>query len=192
MTKTEICNLALGYIATPPLVSFDTDTTTQAVLCRAFYEPLKKAMLESRNWAFAKKTWKAGLLSPAPISAKWTAAYLVPGDCLRAHRADDGSGLYLIEWERVGSKIYTDDNPTDLYVEGVDANTDEDEFSYSFTFALATALAVEICIPLTENATLWGSLVKLADMKTKEAAALDGSQGTSEKDNVAGSLSQRR
>jgi hypothetical protein len=179
MTSSEICNLALGYLGTARIGTLGVDTSPQGVLLNTFYTSVKKALLEERNWTFAKKTWTA-TAGTAPTHAVWTAKYPVPTDCIRVHRVDDGNGDYRIGWERIGADIYTDDNPTTLYVEGVDGATLEAVFSNAFIFALATALAVEVCIPLTENATLWGSLVQLAEVKLKVAAGSDGSQGKSE------------
>jgi hypothetical protein len=179
VTSSDICNLALGYLGTARIGTLGTDTSPQGVLCSAFYSTVKAALLEERNWTFAKKTW-AATAGTAPTHAVWIASYAVPTDCIRVHRVDDGNGDYRIKWERVGAAILTDDSPTTLYVEGVNGAVTEAEFSSAFIFALATTLAAELCIPLTENATLWASLVKLAEMKLKVAAGSDGSQGKSE------------
>jgi hypothetical protein len=190
MTSSEICNLALGYLGTARIGTLGSDTSPQGVLCNAFYTAVKSALLEERNWTFAKKTWTA-TPGTAPTHVVWVAAYAVPTGCLRVHRVDDGNGDYRIGWERVGANILTDDTPATLYIEGVDGSIAETTFSNAFIFALAARLAVELCIPLTENATLWGSLVKVAEMKLKEAAGADGSQGKSEKVR-SDSLSLRR
>jgi len=191
MTSQEICNVALGYLSTPKIGSLGVDTTPQGVLCNTFYAPKKKALLESRNWTFAKKVWPVTVWGAAD-HPKWAGSCAVPTDCLRVHRVDDGTGNYDIEFEKVGTKLNVSRKPTTLYVEGVDGACLEADFSFAFTFALATDLAQEMSIPLSENATLWASLVKVAEFKIKEAAGLDGSQGTSEKDNTQGNLSRRR
>lgn len=190
MTDVEICNLALGYLGTNPIVAL-ADATTEARLCTTFYGPVKKSLLAERNWTFAGRTWTA-TPAAAPTHATWTAAYAVPADCLRVHRIDDGEGRYDIEWERIGASILTDYEAATLYVEGIDGAVAEASFSDSFCFALAARLAAEICIPLTENATLWGSMHQLAEKKLKEAAGSDGSQGKSERVRAASSLKQRR
>jgi hypothetical protein len=194
LTSSAICNVALGYLATAPIGTLGTDTTPQGVLCSAFYVSVKQQLLESRNWTFAKKTWAVTTLA-TPVAGdhpKWAGSYTVPTDCIRVHRVDDGSGLYDIEWERVGSRLFVSRKPTTLYVEGMDSTTAEASFSSAFDLALAASLAREICIPLTENATLWASMVKVAEFRTREAAGLDGSQGTSEVDNRQGNLSRWR
>jgi hypothetical protein len=191
MTNSQICNLALGYLATPPIGDLGVDTTPQGVLCSAFYPVVKAALLEARNWTFAMKTWTATKDVAAPVSVKYDASYPVPSGCVRVNRCDDGNGDYRIGWERVGALILTDDTPAPLYVEGVDGAVAEANFSSAFNFALAAQLAVELCIPLTENATLWASLVKVAEMKLKEASGSDGRQGKSEQMR-SDSLAQRR
>jgi hypothetical protein len=189
--STGICNVALGYLSTAKIGDYTTDTTPQAVLCRTFYPVKKGALLESRNWTFAKKVW-ANTVWGAADHPRWAGSCVVPADCLRVHRVDDGSGRYDIEFEKVGTKLNVSRKPTTLYIEGVDGTCIEANFSFAFVFAIATEMAQEMCIPLTENATLWGALLKVAEVKVKEASGLDGSQGTSEKDNTTGSLSQRR
>lgn len=190
LTDVDICNLALGYLGTNPIVAL-ADATTEARLCNAFYGPVKLSLLEERNWTFAKHVWTANLLG-ALTNSKWVAEYLIPANCIRVHRVDDGSGAYDIEWERVGDRIYTDQAADPIYVEGVDDSVTENTFSSAFCFALAARLAAEICIPLTENTTLWQSMHQLAEKKLKEAAGSDGSQGKSEQVRSASSLKQRR
>jgi len=194
MTAIEICNLALGYLASSPITTF-ADGTTAAKLCSAFYRPTKKALLEGRNWTFAKRFWSVTPGTAPTDTVVWVGSYAVPATCLRVHRVDEGNGTYRIGWERVGANIYTDTAPATLYVEGIgateDDTTDEAGFSQAFCFALAAALAAEICIPLTENATLWAARAQLAEKKLKDAAGSDGSQGKSEQVR-SDSIKQRR
>jgi hypothetical protein len=191
MTSTQICNLALGYLATPAIGDITSDTTPQGVLCRTFYASVKAALLEDRNWTFAMKTWLITKEVAAPVSVKYDAAYIIPVACVRVHRCDDGKGDYRIGWERIGQQVLADDSPASLYVEGVDGTCDEANFSNSFVFTLAAQLAVELCIPLTENATLWASLVRISEAKLKSSSGSDGRQGKSEKTR-SDSLAQRR
>lgn len=179
LTDVDICNLALGYLGTNPISGLGDDAN-EARLCNAFYATVKAGLLEDRNWTFAKKTWTA-TAGTAPTNPRWASSYPVPADCLRVHRVDDGNGDYRIGWEREGAFILCDDTPAPLYVEGVDGAVLESTFSSAFCFALAARLAAELCIPLTENATLHQTMVQLAEMKLKEAAGSDGSQGKSER-----------
>jgi len=119
----------------------------------------------------------------APTHPVWVGAYAVPAECMRVQRVDDGSGDYRLGWERIGAQILTDDTPATIYVEGVycpAADGDEAGYPQAFCFALAAHLATELCIPLTENATLWTALLKVSELKVREASGSDGSQGRSE------------
>jgi hypothetical protein len=191
MDASGICNTALGYLATAKIGTLGVDTSPQGVLCNTFYDPKKKAALETRNWTFAKKVWTNTVYAAAD-HPRWAGSCAVPADCLRVQRVDDGSGNYDIEFEKIGTKLNVSRKPATLYIEGVDGTCSEANFSFAFIFALAADLAQEMCIPLTENATLWASLLKVAEVKTKEASGLDGSQGTSEKDNTTGNMKNRR
>lgn len=55
-SKTDLCNLALGHLgATPPfLADVDVDTTKEAQLCRQHVDNIRRALLRSFIWNFAK------------------------------------------------------------------------------------------------------------------------------------------
>jgi hypothetical protein len=179
MTDVEIANLALGYLGVKPIVAF-TDGSAEANLCQAFYGPTKQALLEERAWTFAKTEYSATPDATAP-TFDWVARYAVPADCLRVLKVDDGEGTFRIGWERVGAFIHTDREVADLYIYGIDGTVAEALFSPSFSFALAARLAAEVCIPLTKDDTLHTKMLKVAEIKLREAAGLDGSQGKSER-----------
>ena len=62
MTPTDICNMALAFIAKGRISSMD-EQTEQARQCKLFYDIVKKDLLRNYTWGFAKKIDKIGRAS---------------------------------------------------------------------------------------------------------------------------------
>ena len=50
VSKTEICNLALGKLGAGRISNIEEDTTEKAVLCRLYYESVVEEVLRSHEW----------------------------------------------------------------------------------------------------------------------------------------------
>lgn len=83
-TKLQLFNLALIRVGHTELLTDDTDVVSQAgILCNAFYEATRDAVLRDFPWRFAKK--RVALVEDATITVpdEWAYAYTLPTDCLK-------------------------------------------------------------------------------------------------------------
>ena len=173
-TRVSICNQALGWLGANLITSLD-DETTEANLCKANYDSLRDAVLESQNWTFATAWEKLIKLSTSPTSL-YPNSFQIPADAIHI--------IYCgvdydnpVNWRREGQTIVTDDgNCTIQYIKRIE---DEAQFSSLFTQALAARLAADLAIPLTKSRTMQSDMFQLYQVKLKEAASRDNQQGRS-------------
>lgn len=79
MTSTDICNLALAYIAKGRITAI-TQETEEARQCAMHYDHCRRMLLRSYRWGFARRMEKL-----AVVSAKvpgWDYVYGYPSNCL--------------------------------------------------------------------------------------------------------------
>ncbi len=79
MTSTDICNLALAYIAKGRITAL-TQETEEARQCAMHYDHCRRMLLRSYRWGFARRMEKL-----AVVSAKvpgWDYVYGYPSNCL--------------------------------------------------------------------------------------------------------------
>lgn len=79
MTSTDICNLALAYLAKGRITSL-TQNTEEARQCAMHYDHCRKLLLRSYRWGFARRIEKLAL--SALTIPGWEFVYGYPSDCL--------------------------------------------------------------------------------------------------------------
>ena len=188
MTDIEICTAALGFLGTAGITSLDDDTD-EARACKAFYSVTRDQVLEERIWTFAKAQY---ILVPAQDKPAftWANRFLVPGEVVRIHRVDDGSGDFRVPYDIHGKFIVSDAEK--LYVTAVRREIDTSLYSPTFTSALVLRLAATLAIPLSENRQLKIDLMQEYQATIKEASGLDGSQGPPETRRASTQWADRR
>jgi hypothetical protein len=177
MDAVGICNLALGQLAANRITSLD-DNVTEAKLMKDLFVPTRDALMAAHWWTFAvaRLTLAADVDDPA---FEWEHQFTLPSTVLAVLRCDDGSGTFDLQWQREGDKIVANiEGP--LYAQVLQRVDDVAAWSPGFCTALAFQLAADACIALNENGTQYERLVKLAQMKTREALLADGRQGRAE------------
>lgn len=81
LSKTAICNVALGRIGSRQLLSdFDTDARAEGVACRTYYSMCEAIVLRAMHWPFATKEVALALLDTNTTSPLYE--YQYPTDCL--------------------------------------------------------------------------------------------------------------
>ena len=187
-SQIDICNLALSWIGGKKIADL-AENSVEAQLVSTNYPMSRDAVLAARMWTFATKQ-----ASPTPTAGTppvpWTFMYQIPTDCLRVFRVVDGQ-LYKILWIRQGQYILCDSSAIVMtYVSQV---LDTTLYSPGLVQALAARMAADLAVTYTENRSLQADLWKIYDEKMKEAAAVDGGQGISDRLNRAPTyLGQRR
>jgi hypothetical protein len=177
VTDIEIAGLALGWIGTRGLNSFDEDTD-EARLCEAFFGVALDSLLEDRVWTFATRRVKLDPDAEAPLFG-YAYKFLIPAYLVRVHRVDEPDGDGRLDWRREGNYILA--NAPQVCVIGIERVTDTSLYSPSFCLALAAKLASLIVVALEDDVKKQGAMLTLAEKYLKDAAAMDGSQGRAER-----------
>ena len=174
MSIVSICNQALGLVGASTIISLD-DNTTEAVLCKALYEPVRDAVLEAHNWTFALKWYDLPQLASPPLS-EYANAYQLPGDVLRVVFVGTDYERPAEAWRREGSSIVTDANTCKCQV--VHRVVDTAKYTPLFTQALVARLAADMAMSLTKSRSIMEIHFQVYQAKVREAARIDGMQGT--------------
>jgi len=144
---TELCNMALARLGAKRLTNYETDTTLEAIHCRAHYEQTRDALLRSHRWRFAMA--RATLSEDAAAPAfEWDHQFVLPTDFLRMSYLYDSTASYDVE----GQRLLTNDDAAEIvYVKRV---TDPTEFDPLFIEVLVLKLAIKLVMPLTQDKVL--------------------------------------
>ena len=198
-----IANQALSLLGANYLVSTtslpSSEGTPEANFINQFYAPIRRVVLEDRDWTFA--TLKVLLDTPvdpldvgAPtIPPTWGYGFLIPDDSIRVVKLfTAGTGLSLpgtsddpeagenkVIFEKLGNYVFC--NESSVWMKYIWDQDDPTTFSPNFVFAFAARLAMELCLPLTNNVQLFQAMGAKYQLAMKDAASGDGRQGTSQK-----------
>jgi hypothetical protein len=183
VTNIEIINLALSDCGAGLIASL-ADDLAEARQANAKYVPVRDAVLEAREWTFAKKRLLLAK-DPAAPAFGYTYQFILPSDTLRVIRCYNNSGNIngtpdvVSDWVREGWRVLTnEDSP--IYAE-VLFRADEGSFSPGMVLALAARLTSALAIPLTENRQLAKDFMDYYKALIQDAAAMDGSQGRTQR-----------
>lgn len=176
-SPTEICNLALSWVAGNRLTSLDDDESTEAILCRANYDMSRRALLEEREWTFAiRRTQLSRLNSEPPFGYMYW--YQLPSDCLNVMDVLDANGQD-VQHRVEDNKILCND--AELYIRYKFDLNNTTRWTNLFTHALAAHVAFKIAIPLTENRSLMADMLQLFEAYLEKAVSTDALQGSRER-----------
>ena len=193
-SKTGICNLASGWLGGKHIISVDDDTSLEARLCKANYDPSRQAVLEDREWTFATKRAALTPLAASPDFG-YNYQFLVPSDSLRILGVYDPSQSgnprpetisYVIEENMIQCDLAS------IHIRYTFDQTNTTRFSALFGQALAAHIAANIATSLTESSTKQADMLLLYEDKVSKAAASDGTQGTRERLNISQLEKSRR
>ena len=182
-SDVSICNQALSWLGQRPIISLN-DPSTTAQLCKANYELLRDAVLESHSWTFALGSVKLestqlnefGTEHVYPIDNEWLHILHVYRDI--PNGGNYGGNFSQANWHIEGQKIVAKE--TVLFVEFIKRVKAPNQFSSLFIQALSARLAADLAVPVTENRKLQADMWALYENKLEEAVARDGMQGRSE------------
>jgi len=182
VSEVAIANLALGWLGSNPINSFD-ENSISAQLMRDNYPFIRDAVIEERNWTFAtdrhtstvadNPEWGDGFSHPLPLD--WISVYRVYRNV--SSRAQEN--WIQADWRLEGGNVIAADDT--VYMWGTKRITDTAKFSPMFVQCLAARLAADLCMTITEDKAQQGMLWQLYGAKLKEAASRDGAQGRSDK-----------
>jgi hypothetical protein len=156
-SKTEICNLAISHLGHGKEISnVDTENSSEATICRRYYETALRAILRDAKFTFATKNVALGLVGSNPTT-EWNYSYRYPSDCIFFRRIWSGSRNDTND-TRVEYKIIRDDTGLLIYTDMENAvaeytfyNDDEGQYPPDFVMALSYRLANLIAPSITKG-----------------------------------------
>lgn len=180
-SKTEICNLAVGWLGGKRMTSVDDDASLEARLCRANYDLSRQAVLEEREWTFAVKRIQLTPLAVEPVFG-YKYKFLVPSDLLRVIGVYDPLDQRVapvgIPYTKEENNILADLQSINIkYMMNLE-NTNR--FPGLFTQALASHIASNIAISLTENNSQFEKMRIMYEDNLNRATTSDSLQGSNE------------
>lgn len=161
-SELDICNAGLSHVSAYGIQSLD-ERTKEARECKRLYPIARDAMLESHDWAIARKRVALALLSDT--YSGWDYAYAWPADCIMPRKIyDEGecAGSEKIKFEFGVSAalnrrvILTNKEDAELiYTAKV---TDANLYTTMMIDALSFRLASDLALPLRSDSKLQASM----------------------------------
>jgi len=146
MDSVAICNLALGMLGMPTIISFN-ETNNSAQLCKKFFPVLRDRVLRDHTWSFATAAKDLNILDEPGFDPEFPVVCPLPGDVIRVLRL-----IPDLPFHRHGSTIHTVDRPQKVvYIRRVE---DPNAFDATFVEALQYLIAAEIGMANTRDAQL--------------------------------------
>lgn len=181
MTSTDICNLALSYLAKGRIMSMTEEKSEEARQCKLHYENCRKRLLSSYTWGFAKSVVRLARLAVAVPG--WEYIYAYPQNCLRLNLIFDEQNARnketdITDYEtiNVGTTKAIATDIENAWVEYVADEKDPERFSVEFVEALARMLAYSMAMVLTGNAQLMQTNYQLMQASVQEAKTISATE----------------
>lgn len=109
LTKTDLANIAAGFLGEQPLASIEPPSTKEAAAWARCYDLIREDILCAHNWNFAM-TLKTLTVSATAPQHTWTYAYDLPDNFLRFIRIEGQSATRPEKYyEVMGRQLFYDD-----------------------------------------------------------------------------------
>ena len=147
-SPVAICILALDHLNQDQVTDIDTPISSREVVCARWYDNVRRALLRSHVWNFAKARDQLARNAIAPAFG-YADAYDLPADFIRLlFIGDDSINDYRGRFEIDGKQILiNDDNGLDIgYIKSV---TDVTKFDALFVDLFALKLAIRMAYKFT-------------------------------------------
>ena len=176
----DVCNRALLSIGSPTITDLE-DGSTEAQICKAFFDTIKSQLLCAAPWEFAQTTETLALLN-RDIGG-WEFEYSYPGDCLfiRALHSGDNN---LYQQQKTTRLLYRVHYEKDNEIRTIRTNLENASITYTYNAplsvfspmaeeALRAALAGQIAYNLTGDRGVALQYYQMANDKIAQARAVD-------------------
>lgn len=175
MNRTEICNLALSYIARGRIEDIDEETE-EARQCRIHYDHCRRRLLKAYTWGFARRIVQLAELTERVPHYKH--AYAYPAGCIDVQLVFDENNAEDMEEDRNDFEISATTANNRAILTDVDNAwcrftydiEDTDMYSEEFVEALARLLASSIALPLDGSVEIQNINYQLANNAMRAAA----------------------
>ena len=167
---TSLCNMALTKLGAKTISNIDTDTTANAVKCRALYETIRDSLLRSFTWTFAIERAELAQLAETP-EYEYDYCYSLPTApyCLRILEMETDDNF-----EIEGRILLT--NGKECKVKYLARVTNPIKLDSLFVILYVDALAARLAISISNSKTLKDRMdIDLANSlsKAKEVNSLE-------------------
>lgn len=173
MTSTDICNLALAYLAKGRITSL-TQQTEEARQCAMHYDHCRRMLLRSYRWGFARRMEKLAL--SASKLPGWEYVYGYPSNCLSVRFVFSEDDAERKEWNRdeydvavTGGVKVLCSNIENAWCEYTEDVTEVAKMTEEFTEALARYLAASMAMVITGNAEMMNANYQLMQAALRQA-----------------------
>jgi hypothetical protein len=152
--KTSVCNMSLSRFGSKRINDFDdnTESSTQIIYCRLFFENTAKALMRSHFWRFARDRVELSQDTNDP-AFQWDYAYHLPSDFLRHILVYDGSdlpeGRTFVSYELEGNRLLIDES--EVYIKYIKWVSDVGKWDPLFIEVMVLQLAQKLCMPLSQD-----------------------------------------
>lgn len=146
-SPVEICNLALDYVGSKPIESFEDKDNKSSKLCKRWYDISRRAVLKDLQASFTIKRAVLAESVQVPVFG-YAHSYKLPHDCLKmlsVNRRTDPQN-YPIEGDSILCDI-----PEKIHIRYISDCTNISLYDDEFIECLALKIASNICIPLTQD-----------------------------------------
>lgn len=172
ISKTDICNMALAHLGQEPISSLKQEDE-KARRCDLFYEPVKREVLRTHNWAFAASMGQLALLGQNQ-DAQWPYMYAYPQEALFVRRVFGGKHHTQA---CAFKEIYQHDIRSRVILAGIPQARaeytrdvkDEGLFDPAFVKAFSLALAADLAVALTADGALAQRILQKYTLALDEA-----------------------
>ena len=151
-SKEDICNLTIGHLGTSKQISnLDTDKSTEAKMCKRYYDISLRKVLRDFRWSFSTEFTKLNLIEHfTDPDAEWRYSYKIPSDCLRVVRILSGTRVdnaySKVSYKIVSGTIRTDEANAEIeyqkYID--DPSLYTPDFILAFSYFLASMIAPQL------------------------------------------------
>lgn len=179
-SELDVCNLALSQIKKPALADLNAKFKKSAKECRRHYPVVRDALQRDYVWNFCTSWQSIGQVNPAPISKKWSAAYQLPGDCLRVLEVEGlSSNDWVVESDNRLLCVGTGAKNMNLIIRNTEPGKWDALYLTMTMYRLGTVLA-PVLAHSTTLADRLDKMFKEHEMRAKRADAYESSEPVSD------------
>lgn len=172
ISKIDICNMALAQLGQSPISSLEQEDE-RARRCRLFYEPIKREVLRTHNWAFAATVMPLALLDGGQTQSGLY-VYAYPQDCLFLRKVF-AEGNLDVSWKF--QEFYRQDIHARVILCALPQAQaqytrnmcDESLFDPAFVKAFSLALAADLAVTLSADMALSQQILQKYTLALDEA-----------------------
>lgn len=171
----DICNLALGHLASGPIASIENPTTPLEEDFALWYDHIRQLCLREYMWNCAK-TYRELARSGDGVDG-WEDAYIMPVDCLRVNSLGEPPPCDLKAecFDIQGRTIYANQGDT-LKLRYNKDLTDVTMFDAGFRNYFALRLAIKLAFKVTKKKSTGEYLEAQLKLEEPKAIQVDGQE----------------